>query len=1315
MNRSVGAFALVLAGLLGVVANAADQVTLTFDQPQTAGISGFRAQWDLPIVLDERGMTRANDQGRFGKSDVAVWDEKSRTPKGGGTPAPGALVFDAVHRSLLVRFPNSAQKIADELNRGMKIDRAELILPFRENEFFPEGYRPAPAMSFLGDQWVKNPARWHAIAWPLRKPWYADPTNGPTFNAYINGGGYWAKYGAQDTTSDRYSQSFGPSEVSANVPQGTIDVTAILSDPIYGKTDTQRLRSFEEQGLIIRKWETYDARYLYSGYEWGTATGGRGILIGTPRLVVHFIAGNTPTEAVLLPPAVNIAALAANLKNAPKGKPTATIPSAEEIKRLADRYGFVKPQWMPDWQWLRLQEINSLSGKPWDFPRSAKEYETWIDDLLSIPPRFWVGWSSGDKASLTLRVGSAMPAYVLEHEKLYWWSFLMPDRSTQSLVHPYGPGGEKITEYYERTGDWRGNTNLFRPYCYNISTMNFNHTCPAGAMLGGSLIGAEHVVADGRNGLEQFPLRLWSWYDGTTQESIDHYYFAITLSDQKEFADFGPTDFDRLMGRNILAKSVDELAASFHPGLRRFVSRSGRTSPEYIWITLEGTTHILNTLSRNGVLHDVGNSDLWGQAFIGHDAPPERIARQSIEGPWAPEWVSHFVDDKPLPFEMTTAYQKWGQFDRTPLWSRNYMGKHYGLASVDVSMGQDCVPVMALWKRSYEPADKVQSIGSLLARYGTNIPNFTDSHRAGIVGSQGGMTATLQDKNRMILLTSPFPNNQTKDICSLQTSIALFSFEGKPPESPTWTIYVDGTPVKEFPFSVKDGQRITIKDGVSYLGLIPIPSTDLGRDAQVLITNKTRGEDKTHLAPTLLIEQYNYRSNTPLDKAAADWKKIDRAYGGFVIEMGDAEEYQSFEAFEKHFRESTLRTDWDEKSARLSVQYKTGNDELACTFRPEYINSDAEPTPTDQCFPTRSVNGHWPYLERGILRDNPFCQQGTTGRLSKGGAVVTSESGKMAYLQAEPKSGTYSGFNPLPDLSYWAMSVPGGVIAQADGQLGVTRLTLRPSESKVWLDYGLKPGTTSPTTATALLLFGFKAAPTVEINGKLRKEPLERVTLGGTEAMVIPLDDRPIAQVLPGLEGRWRKAQQALASAQDPESRPRFAQDWAIVGPFFNDYLGQGMTQVNPPEQGPIDLNATYVSKLEPAKGMMVRWVRNIKPGEPTMLVTPVDIYSSVPQPNVSKVAYAYTLITSDSERDVILNLGISERYALWLNDTEMQRYPFYRIAMPDQDRIPVRLKRGQNTLLIKSGHGGEAWKLYLRLTDVSGTPLTEGVTIGLP
>ena len=66
----------------------------------------------------------------------------------------------------------------------------------------------------------------------------------------------------------------------------------------------------------------------------------------------------------------------------------------------------------------------------------------------------------------------------------------MPDRNTEELVqrvHERNGQQRNITE----TGDWRGNFSVYRTYCYDIGTMNFNHWNSAGTLLGGASLGSE--------------------------------------------------------------------------------------------------------------------------------------------------------------------------------------------------------------------------------------------------------------------------------------------------------------------------------------------------------------------------------------------------------------------------------------------------------------------------------------------------------------------------------------------------------------------------------------------------------------------------------------------------------------------------------------------------------------------------------------------------------------------------------------------------------------------------------------------------------
>ena len=1261
--------------------------TLTFDQSQTAGISG--QEWDKTFT--------------------------------------NALTVDAVHRSVLVRFPGAAEAIKAKLESGLAIEKAELLLEYTGHELSPKGYTSRSGM--MEPKVKADPPTWHVVATALRRPWTTDVKTGPTFNAFLAGAGYWTKYGAQDPQTDRFPTRFEPAEVSLANPTGRVDVTAVLTDPAFGRELGQRLREIEEHGFLLRKLETYDIRYKDPGgnaYEWEVPTGGNGLSFKPPQLLITFKPG--PKATVTLPPPTDLAELTSKLKaDGSGGKPTAVMPSPEQIKAFAEQVAVHQPAWMPDWQWQRVQELRKIGGGV-EFASGfesgdPKQYGKAIKEILMTLPRYWKGWGIQDDLLLWYLYGQVLPEPVKDDIKLYWESWLMPDRLTKDLLHPMSLAQPA---YWQRTHDWRGCAAFFRAGFNDvISTMNFNHTAAMGALLGGHIIGSDNAMADGRHGLEYLPLRLWAWADGTTQESIDHYYFSITLGAQKMFADFGPTPLDRLMGQAILAKSVEELTSSYHPGLRHFVNTSGRTALSFLFVTQGGLEHIVHTLSHQGTLHDVGNKAINGMTLFDYNAPAGRIALQTLAGPWAPEWAANMVDEKPLPYEMTTTAKEWGHFAATPLWKRSYLGHHYGMASIDISRSES-VPVLVQWRRTADPVTTVQQAGTLLIRYGNNTTELLTEH-GGNVSAQGGSVATLQHKNKMIVLGSPLDlRNQTDllhkadpgKITSLQTTIGLFNFQS----NATWELYVDEQPVTTLPAAVKAGQRITLKDGVSFLGLIPLPSTDLGRTAEVVISADAPSEEMQSggkVKPALVINQYNYKAAVPLTQAKADLVAVDRAYGGFAIEVSDATEYADFAAFQRHLKEAKLKTTWDDPAHTLQVGYTSGTDTFEVAYRPEYQVYFNEGIPTDQCFPVRKVNGQWPYLPAGMDRDSSLTQQGSTGRLDKNGATLRCEPGRMAYLQTEPISGTYAGFNPLPDLTFWSLSIPGDVSVKADGRVGLLRVAVRPRENKVWVDYDLKPEQQGSELATALLVFGLKAAPTVERNGKpLAGKPLA-VTLDGHTAWAIPLLEDAPALDAKAIETRYQRIQPACALLGDTTQHKVFLHDWYVVGPFPNanypETLWTGAAVAYPPEQK-VDLEASYtgidrVTNTEVAA--TVRWKRLLAPNQPALGEGPANLAPHL-NPNKCITAYAYTTITSDRQRPVTFYTGSDQRLTVWLNQRQVLDRHDYRSAGPDQDQVAVNLEPGKNTVLLKLANGGEGCSFYFRVGDEYGLPLTNGIGYGV-
>ncbi len=1400
--------ATLLAGCLALagVAAAGEPARLSFAAPELAGISGFRPYWDRPVVLSGDGVVQVVDQGQFGSAPSAVWQPERRD----GGRRPGALVVDALHRQALVRFPGSAEAIFAKLGEGHRLAKVELILPFRGTELWPFDYAMPPGMSFLGEAWARTPPRWSVVAWPLRRPWTADPEIGPTFNAWIAGAANWGRFGAQDEQADRFPSRLGPIEVShreatayrqieaapAKPPPAPgisaqaiaapaaalagdldelfaeiavdeerrerpadfdqparLDITALLADDAYGETVGERLRRFEACGLLLAKWELYDLRYkdVWSGYEWGTMTGGRGILLRTPRLEVVFEPAPAGTSPIgVLPPEVDVRALAAELRAAGgQAAPTAAVASPEQFAALHARTGSHRPEWMPEWQWRRVRELVALEATPGlcEFPDTYDRYLAWIDEILSWPPRMFIGHRTPRRAAVALRHRDTLPAPASQHLERYWHGWLMPDRRHDELVHPQAiVSGSAQADYLRRTDDWRGNTSYYRGYVRVGSTMNFNHTSVAGALLGGGLIGAENPLADGRFGLEHLLLRQWAWLDGSTQETIDHYYFAITLFATKDLVDYGPTPVDRLFARSALTKYVDELTAHYHPALRRFVATSGRTAVNYLLATQEGTQHVVHTLSPAGALHDLDNPDTFGMPVVGHDFPPRDVASQALASPWAPAWVAAQADGKPLPSETTTAFRRWGGIGRdAPQWRRSFLGHHYGLATQDYFYGR--IGFLAQWRRDEAPVDRLQQLGTLLVRPGANATDL-------VSGSGGalpldGRRAIFQHRHTALVVTQPpaWPGDKN-DLRSLQTTLGFLDFR----REPEWEIYVDGVRLDQLPYTGSLDQRIVIADGATYVGIVPLPATDLGREYGLSIrrhqqTTPLHTSSEIKIGPALLVECYFLKKpttrqdaerdrppelaaatglaegprstiDTMLDSVIDDATMSDeqrqalqrleqasgatgQAFGGVIVRLADRQEFPEVRDFVAHLQAAALEVRDDPEAPHLKhVIFRDGvaGDLLEAGYRVDR-----------GWFAYRRVNGRWPYLPVGIVRDTPFSAQGDAGQLAKNGVVLRHRAGHMAFLQSAAAADTALALNPLPDLQPLALDLPNGIEVTADGLLGLARIESLAGGSRLLVDHAPKPGqATHPDLATTLLVFGGADKPSIVLDGhELAGDRLVAAEIDGRPAWLAPLTEAvPDA---PTVAARHRDSRMLLDPAI-PAAADALIQDWYLVGPFPNPE-GGGFAQSFGPEDGPIDLAQTFVGLAD----LTVGWQR-LNPGGDSPLGSrgKFDLYHHYAPHHQWFVAYAYTRIRSDRERELLLLAGSDDAIAVWLNGEKLHQHEVFRAVELDQERIPIRLRQGDNHLLLKIGQGTGSWGFAARLAEPRwGLPVADGLTFG--
>ena len=851
----------------------------------------------------------------------------------------------------------------------------------------------------------------------------------------------------------------------------------------------------------MRKWEVYDASFWRGGYEWGTATGPRALLFGAPQLVVSLSAGSSP--AITLPPAADVRALAKQLAGGKGGAPTAVFPTAEQFAAWSARLGRVRPKDMDDATWKRLQDLWALDEKPHGFPATYDEYAKWVDTMLSWAPRRWAGFDAAEVGGIGIRDREALPAPLVEHLRLYWWAWLMPDREIGDLVQGY-IGGKEAAASYEKTRDWRGNFSVYRTYCRAMGTMNFNHWASAGTLFGGALLESPRLIAEGEAGLRDWPLRQWTWFDGTSQETVDHYYLSHSLATQLPFASFSPTVEQRLMGQAILAKSVGELCSTYHPGLRRFTSSSGRTGVAYPLYIQDGVSAIMHTIMPGGALTDLGRKTIGdGMPTIGHDFSPALAASLALDAPWAPSWYGAMVTAKPVPYQSTAAYKMWGGYSETPLWKRSFQGRHYGVGSIDIA-GSETVPFLVHWRRSDQEVTSSEDLAMLTGRFGVNRTELLDSiwHNSknrnpnGIVGNQGGPLHSIQHRNRLIVLSSPSKglNNERgepKEITSIQTTLGLMTLHKG------WELLLDGKPVSP-PVMARAGQRLVIHDGVAYVGIIPLPGTDLGRDVEVEVVADgvpTEMQGGGKLAEALRINAYNYRG-APLPKEQWSSDRVDDAWGGYCIQAADASEFKDVAAFDAHLAKGKIAAAWNGDKRQVELTWTLGGDAMACTFVP------AAPVkqPTTQALPTRTINGKWLYLAPDMERECDLSAMGTSGHFEKNGGVFEGNAGRMGYLLTDPAHGIYEAWNPFPEPSALALVVPGGGRIEPVGKVGITRITAFIKQNRIEID-GAVPG---PGRATSATLSGFPAGVQVLLNGQPVKTTDSKVD--GKPVLLVPLD-----------------------------------------------------------------------------------------------------------------------------------------------------------------------------------------------------------------
>ncbi len=149
---------------------------------------------------------------------------------------------------------------------------------------------------------------------------------------------------------------------------------------------------------------------------------------------------------------------------------------------------------------------------------------------------------------------------------------------------------------------------------------------------------------------------------------------------------------------------------------------------------------------------------------------------------------------------------------------------------------------------------------------------------------------------------------------------------------------------------------------------------------------------------------------------------------------------------------------------------------------------------------------------------------------------------------------------------------------------------------------------------------------------------------------------------------------------------------WLTLGPFDNT-VGIGYnTEYIPEDTTQIDLTGQYEGVNE-----QISWK---KLSDDTFNGF-IDLGSDTNW----RVSYAWTTVTSPDERKVQFRFDSDDQGKIWLNGVEIFANTQDKSISLDRDIIPVTLKAGKNTILVKVCNEEKTCGFYLRVTDTDGKP----------
>jgi len=487
-------------------------------------------------------------------------------------------------------------------------------------------------------------------------------------------------------------------------------------------------------------------------------------------------------------------------------------------------------------------------------------------------------------------------------------------------------------------------------------------------IIGGETIGRDDLAQEGT-------VRLESYLDISRQMGLGGEYNSATynplsLSCLEAVASLSSSLRARVVARVITERLWSEIAARYHAPSSQFAAPQSRA---YMADTLCGPSalrYTLHPLLPGGVLIDL-------ESFPELKPSLQSIAEESL--------VRHFLDPhlvaicehktfpylvqarKYRPFRME-GRDRWpgGFFDTV-----TYMTARYTVGSAQRTFcgGNGTAPFQVHWTK-VPKASQPGHVHTLYTRYRANDELPAGKH----VYKENGYIHPVQDRNTTIVLYRPklALNGKMKSLCASALvpkpgEVDAF-YAGNPPRQ-----------IDEFPLSSDEPLPVFVRDGGVYIAVHPLAVTDRGRKEAMRVET---ADDH------LIVSYYNLQK----DKEHT-WTEEEflSTRNGFVIEVGDAAEYDSFDGFvdavgspriQDTLKDGVRTVDYTREGRTMRVSQRVATHE----------------------FLSREFDGE---QYQGPLLRTPHQVASLDDTLSVGGATLRTAQGEPKWLTVEPTTGSY--------------------------------------------------------------------------------------------------------------------------------------------------------------------------------------------------------------------------------------------------------------------------------------------------------------------